>query len=209
MKIKFMIAPKYPPESTVLSFSNLCDPRIASTLSLPLSGQLVKSQCLVVTGPNGSGKTTFLTMLAMINKPQSGYVEAQPLFYCGHQTGLKPSWTVKQNLDFRLRVYSCSVATSFEEMLTRFKLEKYLRTPLGHLSRGQQQQIALISGLLSPYGLWILDEPFAHLDQHAQTMWQLLMDNHCQEGGALVYSTHTGHKGFLQNKLSLDLSSVT
>jgi|GEM_PF-1657580 len=204
-----MDLPKHPPESAVLSFTNLCDARMASTLLSPLSGQLVKGQSLVVTGPNGSGKTTFLSMLAMIDKPQEGHVEVQPLFYCGHQTGLKSSWTVKQNLTFRLRVYGCSVATSLEESLARVKLEKYVNTPLGHLSRGQQQQVALISGLLSPYDLWILDEPFAHLDQQAQTMWQSLMDNHCQQGGSLVYSTHTGHKGFLKNSLNLDLSSVT
>ena len=287
----------------LLRFSDLSDPHIASTLSSPISGQLAEGECLRVTGPNGSGKTTFLKLLAGINLPGNGSIEAHPLFYCGHQTGLKLTWSVRQNLAFRLRVYisimselappssswqaplgawpsmylpglprsnaprndeknsgqsncdgyipvadeltgslrhgeepspllssrgaisdvviqeSLWMATppmgarhdgklssiKLEETLAKFRLTKYLDTPLGNLSRGQQQQIALISGLLSPYKLWILDEPFTHLDQHAQTAWQQLMINHCQQSGAIVYSTHNDQI-ILKDSLRIDLS---
>jgi heme exporter protein A len=176
----------------LLTFDQIVDPFIPLSKTYPFSGTLEKGQSLVLKGWNGSGKTSLLKILADLIKPLQGSVQSQPSFYCGHQTGLKCSWTVEQNLSFRAALYGQPISL-FNEIiayLKEFKLYQFLYQQVSCLSRGQQQQIALLSGLLSPYKLWLLDEPFAHLDTLSLQQWREIIKTFCKEGGGVVYSTH-------------------
>jgi heme exporter protein A len=177
---------------SLLKFDHLVDPFIPLTKSHPLSSILEKGQCLILKGSNGSGKTTLLKILAGLRNHSQGMVQSSSLFYCGHQSGLKGSWTVEQNLSFRLALYGRPNFLLDEVIacLKKFNLHKFLYQKVSCLSRGQQQQIALLSGFLSPYELWLLDEPFAHLDKEALQRWKGIMKFFCEKGGGIIYSTH-------------------
>lgn len=177
---------------SLLEFENIVDPQITFSKKYPLSNIVRKGESLVIKGSNGSGKTTLIKILAGLKESPQGLVETVSLFYCGHQTGLKLSWTVQQNLLFRLSLYG-NFKNSLDEIISclkSFKLLQILPQKVETLSKGQQQQLALISGLLSPYKLWILDEPFAHLDYEALQQWKQIIQDFCDKGGGVVYSTH-------------------
>lgn len=193
---------------TLVCFHQLVDPRIPLSLKVPLSGELEAEKSLLLTGQNGSGKTTLIHILVGLVTPHHGQVHTAPFFYCGHQTGLKNTWTVLQNLSFRTQLYGkpYSTLSYLKETLRWFGLHTLAERKVGLLSRGQQQQIALISAFLSPYKVWILDEPFVHLDADARQFWQQMMKQHCQQGGGLICSSPCGEDVF-PGDTSLNLTS--
>ncbi len=169
----------------------LKDRRITVSYQKPVSFDLKQFQSLCLTGVNGSGKTTLLKIIAGILFPLKGEIATSPLFYCGHQTGLKPIWTVWQNLIFRAQLSGVENVDplTIKPLLEKCGLEKKIHQKVALLSRGQQQQVAFVSGLLSPYFLWVLDEPFVHFDPVTTYLWKGLMEEHCQKGGGIIYTS--------------------
>lgn len=71
-----------------------------------------------------------------------------------------------------------------------FELTGDLAQPISAYSHGMKQKLALISGFIHKPKLIVMDEPFVGLDPKASHTLKELMHEHCENGGAIFFSTH-------------------
>jgi heme exporter protein A len=166
-----------------------------------LSFRVSAGQALAVEGANGAGKTSLLRMIAGFLAPAAGRIllktanvesddadaRGKTIGWLGHQDGLKPQLTVREQLDFFARLYRSSVEAG---VLRQVGLERQAELPCRYLSAGQRRRLALARLLVSNRPLWLLDEPFAALDTSGQALVAQLMARHCGHGGIIIAATH-------------------
>ena len=164
---------------------------------------------LVLTGANGSGKSSLLRLLAGLLNPARGRIlwdgenvaedraaYSARLRYVGHQNVLKPALSVTENLAFWAglhgdpRTANRVVAAALE----RLCLGHLAEVPAQLLSAGQRRRLALARIAAAPAPLWLLDEPTVTLDRESVATVEALMADHCAGGGLIVVATHIGLK---------------
>ena len=159
---------------------------------------LAPGETLVVTGPNGTGKTTLLRILAGLLAAEEGEVswrplpdeERQRLHYLGHQNSVKSALTVVQNLGFWQRLAGRPDAEALQRATSAFALEELLDLPARVLSAGQRRRLALARLVAVPAPLWLLDEPTSALDAASADAFAAAVTDHRAVGGMAIIATH-------------------
>ena len=155
---------------------------------------------LRVRGANGSGKTTLLRTLAGLTRPAAGEVRwrgkaldsesHREILFLGHAPALKDELTVLENLEFSARLSGLG-DLRFKDALERLGIARLADLPARYLSQGQRKRAALARlALSSGVPLWLLDEPFAALDDEAIAQLSGLCASHLAAGGMLVLTSH-------------------
>jgi molybdate transport system ATP-binding protein len=142
---------------------------------------------VVLTGPNGSGKTSLLLMILGVLAPERGHVTlaGTPLFdaqtgvnvaverraigYVPQHYGLFPHLTAAQNVEFALACQKPTPSRSerlerSRTLLAELGLGRLTEQRPGALSAGERQRVALARAFASVPKALLLDEPFAALD---------------------------------------------
>jgi heme exporter protein A len=171
--------------------------RIVNAVDFSLRG----GQALIVAGPNGAGKSTLLRAIAGLLPLAAGAVtldgEAEDvsgsLHYVGHSDGMKPSLTVRENLDFwgAFLARDDAMGLAPADALAAFGLAHVIDIPAGYLSAGQKRRVALARLLVAPRPIWLLDEPTTALDVRAQAALSAIMADYLAGGGMIVAATHS------------------
>lgn len=178
--------------------------RSDSLLFSDLNLSVRAGQVLQIEGPNGSGKTSLLRILAGLTPPSDGEVLwrgeniarrrsafLSEVAYLGHQLGLKAELSVEENLRLSLALNGLSFSPeSLAEALRTVGLTGREDTPARALSAGQRQRIALARLIMSSAKLWILDEPFTALDVGGVSLVETLLEAHLSRGGLAVLTSH-------------------
>lgn len=152
--------------------------------------RLHAGQATVILGPNGSGKTTLLRLLAGILKPASGRLErSATTAFLGHLPALKGELSCRENLDFLARFHGAGPINSSRAM-ARVGLAGLGLRPARALSAGQKRRLGLAGLLVSPRPIWLLDEPYASLDDAGCRLVDTLLEGHLADGGTVALSTH-------------------
>ncbi|OOF49617.1 cytochrome c biogenesis heme-transporting ATPase CcmA [Rodentibacter trehalosifermentans] len=200
-----------------LSIKNLACRRGERMLFRALLQEFKSGDFVQVEGHNGIGKTSLLRILAGLAQPLEGevYWDGEPitkqremyhqhLLYLGHLSGVKPELTAWENLQFYQRI---SQATTGEEalwaVLEKVGLVGREDLPAAQLSAGQQRRIALARLWLSRTALWILDEPFTAIDKKGVEILTALFDEHTQQGGIVLLTSHQDVPSYHLKKLNL------
>lgn len=170
-----------------------------------ISFTLEQGQALVVTGRNGTGKSTLLRTVAGLLRPEegairlsveSGWSERRPAeasHYLGHRNAMKQELTVRENLGFWktwLSDFEGKRSLSIEDAAEAVGLEGIAHLPFGYLSAGQQRRFAMAKLLVAYRPIWILDEPTAALDAAADKLFAGLVETHLADGGMVIAATH-------------------
>ena len=156
----------------------------------PVSVRLGSGTVLVVSGPNGSGKTTLLRVLAGILTPACGRIERHgELAFLGHLAAVKGDLTVRENLEFTAR-FCGRAGVSVDQALARVGLAGLGLRPARALSAGQKRRVGLACLLVARRDIWLLDEPYASLDDAGGELVDGLLNEHLAGGGAAALSTH-------------------
>ncbi len=181
------------------SAENLTLTRGYRALFSNLALQISAGQALVLRGPNGSGKTSLLRVLAGLTEADAGAMHGdeypwQPqahAVYLGHANALKDDFTAAENLADGL-VFD-GVAASEEAQyhaLDRVGLLSRRHLLARRLSQGQKRRIGLARLILSTKPLWLLDEPTNALDREGVVLFTEIVDAHLQRGGMACIATH-------------------
>ncbi len=157
-------------------------------------------------GHNGAGKTTTLKCVVgilgfeqgeiFINgssvkaspvecKKQIAYIPDNPDLY-DYMSGIK-------YLNFVADIFGVDSETRQERIrkyADAFELTKDLAQPISSYSHGMKQKLAVIAAWLHAPKMIIMDEPFVGLDPKAAFILKEMMREHCNQGGAIFFSTH-------------------
>ena len=178
-----------------LQISNLTAIRGYSILFSGLDFTLSSGTFTALKGPNGTGKTTLLRIIAGFIEPETGNVERaeefreQGPFFLGHEHGLRASETPLSHLKDWADIHFAS-RDKISDAIERVGLTIRQNVPAYSLSAGQKKRVALARALITPRKLWLLDEPASALDVRGQALLCELMREHLASGGAILAALH-------------------
>jgi heme exporter protein A len=176
----------------VLSLDNITLERFFEPVFKPVSAQLNPGEILMVTGANGCGKTTLIRIIAGLLDASDGSMSLpdHSIAYVGHYLGLKDTLTVRENLQFYSRFYATNTEYDIDASLERMQILPHADQPARSLSAGQRKRCALARLLFQPEALWLLDEPYANLDENGLELVDSLLREHQATGGMAVVVSH-------------------
>ena len=129
-----------------------------------------------LVGPSGCGKSTLLELLAGLQDPDAGSVEAPPSAYMPQKDLLLPWRDALGNAALALEAAGIGRREARRRaapLFERFGLGGFECTPPYELSGGMRQRVAFLRTLLAGRPLLLLDEPFASLDSLTRAEMQV------------------------------------
>ena len=182
---------------------------------------LQAGELLTIFGPNGAGKTTLLNILAGVMCPDEGQVLLDGNVVVGserqwrkefglvtHQTMLYGRLTAVENLSFYSKLFSLEDSERrIRDALEDLKIKEVADQPVGSLSRGFQQRIALARALLHDPKILLLDEPYIGLDLYASRLLRDLISQLKDGERTVVLVTHNFGQGLeLADRIAIQVS---
>jgi len=174
--------------------------KIFENLNLSFSNKKI----IRIKGKNGSGKTTFLKVILNILEPNNGEIiwkgenikknifnfYNQTTFIMDNNTSTR-GLSVEDNINF-WRALSSSKLNNKEifELLKKLDIEKYYKTKVMYLSSGERKKLELLRLILEQKKLWVLDEPFNHLDDLSIEILNQTFLDHINSDGMILFASH-------------------
>lgn len=157
----------------------------------------------VVTGANGAGKTSLLRLLAGLVPLTSGVATVagidlaegdlrqlrRRVGWLGHEGSFYDDLSVRENLVFAARALDRPTG-EIGSVVERVGLTHRIDTTTRQLSAGQRRRLGLAWLLLRRPELWLLDEPYASLDDDGRTFFDGLLGDVVAGGATVVVSAH-------------------
>jgi ABC-2 type transport system ATP-binding protein len=168
--------------------------------------EIAEGEILALLGANGAGKTTFMSIVATLRRADAGRVRIQGLDvlreprvarrhlgYAPQETGVYPTLSVRQNLEFfgeLAGIRRSALRNRIVEVAEAVDLQEQLPRPARTLSGGEARRLHTAMTLMCRAPLLLLDEPTVGVD--VQTRGRLLevVKERADEGVAVCYSTH-------------------
>jgi heme ABC exporter ATP-binding subunit CcmA len=174
--------------------------KIFENLNLSLSNKKI----IQIKGRNGSGKTTFLKVILNILEPNNGEIiwkgknikknifdfYNQTTFIMDNNTSTR-QLSVEDNINFWKGLSSSKLNNKeIFELLNKLNIEKYYKTKVMYLSSGERKKLELIRLILEQKKLWVLDEPFNHLDDLSIEILNQTFLDHVNNDGMILFASH-------------------
>lgn len=167
--------------------------------------ELSAASFIGLVGPDGSGKTTLIRLLAGLLKPTSGTIEIfgmdplrhkvsinENVGYMPQRFGLYEDLTVIQNLNLYADLHGLDHKRKQDRFNTLFKftgLEPFTSRLARDLSGGMKQKLGLACVLLSRPKLLLLDEPSVGVDPISRRELWIMVSSLVKEGITVIWST--------------------
>ena len=178
--------------------------RLSKTIFENIDIAATPGKIIFIKGNNGSGKTTLIKNLVNILEPSGGDIYwlgkklKNNLFNFYKSTTLildKPTssmdMTVIENIIFWKRISSSKInEESINRLLEVLKIDKYINTKTMYLSQGEVKKLELTRLILEQKKLWILDEPYNHLDNYSIEILNQTLIDHLNKAGMILLASH-------------------
>jgi ABC-2 type transport system ATP-binding protein len=159
-------------------------------------------ESVVLIGHNGSGKTTLLRMLAGLLEPSSGsaLIHGEPtgslparaaVSYLADNPTFYDDLSVGEHLEYIARMHGqVDWEQQAADLLGALGLYDRADDLPVQFSRGLRQKASIAMGLIRPFGVLLVDEPFVGLDAAGKVALIELLDEAHGEGATLLVATH-------------------
>jgi ATP-binding cassette subfamily E protein 1 len=129
------------------------------------AGNFTDSEIIVLLGQNGTGKTTFIRMLAGIIPPDDEGVTIPELHVSYKPQKISPKFTGTVRMLLQQKIKDAYLHPQFMTDVTKpMQIEPIIDQQVQHLSGGELQRVALVLCLGQPADVYLIDEPSAYLD---------------------------------------------
>ena len=168
-----------------------------------LSFEVKKGEIFGLLGENGAGKTTTFRMIMGLLEPNSGtvtldgkkidYSVTDTIGFVTEERSLLTKLTVKNQLLYYGTLKGMTeevILKKLDEWLEKFGITEYKNRKIKELSKGNQQKIQFIAGIINDPKLLILDEPFSGLDPINVKMFQEAILELKEKGCSIIFSSH-------------------
>lgn len=163
----------------------------------------VTAPVIGVSGENGSGKSTLLKCLAGLIKLTSGSVIwlnndrqwnqedfKKSLGFLAPYVQLYEELTVRENLEFILKLRKSTDASYIDELLASLDALNFSDSRFGSLSTGQQQRAKLASALIHRPKILMLDEPGSNLDHKGKKSVEAVVERYRANNGMIFIASN-------------------
>lgn len=177
--------------------------RNAQQILRNVNASIHDGSALVLTGTNGSGKSTFLRMLAGFSRPSAGEIlwNGHNITESGvfHQYKLQLNWlslkdAIKENFTIIDNVQWFEVLEGKHgrsmPAIELMGLGKLAKEKARMLSMGQRKRLQLARLLAIDRPIWLLDEPSVALDDDGVKLLEYIIAEHRKKGGIVIVATH-------------------
>ena len=170
------------------------------------SFRIEDGEFFMLLGPSGCGKTTTLRMIAGLELPSSGqiYIDGEEvarkpaserdIAFVFQMFALYPHMNVRRNMSYPLVCQGmprARVRAKVAEVAAILGIEDILDRPVGGLSGGDRQRVALGRAIVREPKAFMMDEPLGALDaEFREHMAEELRALHDRMGATTVYVTH-------------------
>ncbi|MDR2378627.1 MAG: ATP-binding cassette domain-containing protein [Bifidobacteriaceae bacterium] len=179
----------------------------SAVLLAPVDLTLAAGQVILLTGPNGVGKTTLLRVLSGQSRPSSGALavcgltpdQRRPAFrrrvaHLLAPRSFSPTMTIAEHVTLAALTWGFTAHDAAG--LARRRLGQFDIGALGsrfphQLSLGQSQAASLCVSLARPFDLLLLDEPDQALDDDRLAALEAVLGEAAEDGAAAVVATHS------------------
>jgi len=193
--------------------TRILDGIVPVTLVADIDLSIGAREFIAITGPSGSGKSSLLYLLGLLDVPTSGEV-----LITGHDTAqldddaraalrlatlgfifqfhfLLPEFTTTENVMLPMRALGRLTAREMKDraegLLSALGLEDHLAKRPDQLSGGQRQRVAVARALANDPPVILADEPTGSLDsKSSEQVFQILRDLVDKQGRTVVAVTH-------------------
>ena len=188
----------------MLLINNLSFFRDSNLIFENLNMSLGNGQITQIRGENGSGKTTFLKVILNLLTSKTGEIfwEGQnvnknifnfynQITYIADYNTSSRKLTVLENIKFWKGLSSSNLKDDeILLLLETFGLRKYLNTKTMYLSSGEVKKLELLRLILEQKKIWILDEPYNHLDDSSIEILNQTFVDHANNDGIILFASH-------------------
>lgn len=167
-----------------------------------ISLEVAAGRIVALRGRNGSGKTTLLRLLATRLRPTSGHGRVfghdlvreaaavrRRIAYVSVQSGSYGTLTARENLTLAATLVGAR-HERVDDVLRRVGLGPHAQRLVRVFSSGMKRRLGLARLLLCDADLWLLDEPYASLDDDGRALVDRLLDDARSDGRTVLVASH-------------------
>lgn len=168
----------------------------------PLSMSIAAGERVALIGHNGSGKTTFMRIacglldadagkVAIFGSPPNSIEARRQFSYIADTPTFYDDLSVWEHLEYTARLHGViRWEQRAADLLGQLGLYERADDLPSRFSRGLRQKTSIALGLIRPFDLLLVDEPFVGLDAEGREALLELLDRAHRGGAALVVATH-------------------
>ena len=187
----------------MINIKNLSFYRESRVVIDELDLQLAKSELVLLSGPNGVGKSTLLQLIGGVLKPSSGEITINGTSISAMKV---KDQALLRSIAPQRRIFTLAYSVgevlhllpekrrsfNVDLIIESLGLVEIMASKVTELSIGQQQRVSLAIALIQEADFYLLDEPFSAQDEDSVLNLVALLAEIKKEKGVMVVSHNTG-----------------
>lgn len=126
-------------------------------------------------------------------------IRRRSIAYLPQELSIFPELSALQNIRLKNDLTDCVDEAQIREWLDELGIADRADFPVGRMSIGQQQRVAIIRTICQPFDFILLDEPVSHLDRDNNLIAARIIEREAARRGAAIIATSVGNQLLVDN----------